>query len=295
MFGYVRIAPQVLDTPSYRQYQGIYCSLCKALGKRYGLPMRFILNYDMAFLALLRASAKPTDPRFSAGTCSFSPFCKRLCCNDEESLAEAADLSVLLTYYKLKDNAADEIGLKRYLYRFLTVLFGKWYRRAKAFLPAEEARIAAYMQKQAEAEREGASSVDRAADPFACFLGELLSPKQSDTELYRFGYCLGRWIYLADAIDDLPKDVKKHNYNPYALLHNLTDRSHAEEIKTAQQNGILHLNNCLAVCKEAYEQLPILRFDAIFRNVLYTGMPSVQNDLLLDKQQHKVQRKERVI
>ena len=295
VFGYVRIAPPMLDTPSYRQYQGIYCSLCKQLGKRYGVLSRFILNYDMTFLALLRASVKPQDPRFSAGTCSFSPVCKRLCCHDDDSLAEAADLSVLLTYYKLLDNAADERGVKQPLYRFLAVVFKKWYRRAKAYRPLEEARIAAYMKRQAEAEQARVNSVDRAADSFACFLGQLLSPENGDTPWYRFGYCLGRWVYLCDAIDDLPKDVHSGNYNPYAVINTLTPHASPQEIKLAQQNGLLHLNNCLAVCKEAYEQLPVRRFDAVFRNILYVGMPAVQNDLLLDKKKRKSQRKKRVI
>lgn len=285
MFGYVRVAPPALDTPSYRQYQGIYCSLCKQLGRRYGLWARFILNYDLTFLALFRLASRQQDPHFSAGHCSFSPFCKRLCCDESESLAEAADLSVLLTYYKLKDNAADERGVKRLVCRCLLRLLRGAYRKATVAQPAAQEQIAAYMQRQAELEAAETVSIDAAADPFACFLATLLAPAEPDSALYRFGYCLGRWVYLADAVDDLPSDARSGSYNPY--LSAARKQGESPNVKQLQEAGIRHLNVCQAVCKEAYEALPLRRFDPVFRNVLYVGMPTVQQDLLLTKRERR--------
>ena len=31
----------------------------------------------------------------------------------------------------------------------------------------------------------------------------------------QLGYFLGRWIYLIDAADDIEKDQKKNNFNPF--------------------------------------------------------------------------------
>ena len=38
---------------------------------------------------------------------------------------------------------------------------------------------------------------------------------ENEKVLERFGYLLGRYIYLCDALDDLEDDIKKGNYNPF--------------------------------------------------------------------------------
>ena len=53
MFGYVRPAAQRLTQEQEQCFQSAYCGLCHALGARYGLAGRMILNYDLTFLAML--------------------------------------------------------------------------------------------------------------------------------------------------------------------------------------------------------------------------------------------------
>ncbi len=288
MLGYIKASPASLDADSFSQYQGIYCSLCKQLGKRYGFLARMTLSYDFTFLAMLRMALQKKECSFSACHCSFSPFCKRLACSDIETLATTADTAVLLTYYKLQDNVTDSRGVKQLVYRFLLAFARRWQRKAALHLPKTDAHIAAYIQKQAETETAKVASVDAAADPFACFLGALIAPMGSiEDPLYRFGYCLGRWIYLTDAIDDLYKDVTSGNYNPYALSHELTTDTPPETVRETQQQGIFALNACLAECKASYDTLTIYRFDPLLRNILYQGMPSVQQDLPLSKKERR--------
>lgn len=54
MFGYVRIYKPELKVGEYEQYQGVYCSLCKQLGKSCGQTARLSLSYDLTFFALFR-------------------------------------------------------------------------------------------------------------------------------------------------------------------------------------------------------------------------------------------------
>ena len=59
---------------------------------------------------------------------------------------------------------------------------------------------------------------DEAAEPTAKFLSEIISlggTEENEKVLRRFGYLLGRYIYLCDALDDLEDDLKKGNYNPF--------------------------------------------------------------------------------
>ena len=55
MFGYVRPAADRLTQEQTDLFRSAYCGLCRTLGRRYGLPARMILNYDLAFLAILLA------------------------------------------------------------------------------------------------------------------------------------------------------------------------------------------------------------------------------------------------
>ena len=56
MFGYVRPAADgSADSGADRPVPRAYCGLCRTLGRRYALPARMILNYDLAFLAILLA------------------------------------------------------------------------------------------------------------------------------------------------------------------------------------------------------------------------------------------------
>ena len=44
MFGYVRPASDRLAAEQQRDFEGAYCGLCHALGSRYGMSGRMILN-----------------------------------------------------------------------------------------------------------------------------------------------------------------------------------------------------------------------------------------------------------
>ena len=129
------------------------------------------------------------------------------------------------------------------------------------------------MQKQADLERERVASVDAAAEPTAELLSFLftldVSEERQRRVLERLGYCMGRWIYLIDAADDLEKDRKSGNYNPFLLATDETD------IAVLRERAGASLNGSLAECKAAYELLTIRRFDGILRNVLDFGMAAV--------------------
>ena len=43
MFGYVKAAKPDLRVREYEAYKGVYCTLCKTLGKRYGIMILFFL------------------------------------------------------------------------------------------------------------------------------------------------------------------------------------------------------------------------------------------------------------
>ena len=111
-------------------------------------------------------------------------------------------------------------------------------------------------------EEKQSPSVDEAAEPTAILLSELYAKNESDedkkTVRKRVGYCLGRWVYMIDAFDDIEKDRKSGNYNPFLLA----GQDNYEKIK----GDLLMTAGEIAA---AYELLEIKKFANITRNVTW--------------------------
>ena len=58
MFGYIRVDKSELKIKDYEMYKAVYCTLCRKLGRKYGILSRLTLSYDFTFLALLNMSLK---------------------------------------------------------------------------------------------------------------------------------------------------------------------------------------------------------------------------------------------
>lgn len=284
MFGYVRLHKPTITMGEYEQYRGVYCTLCRRLGKRYGLGARMTLSYDMTFLALLHAALEADEPDFCAGRCSFNPTKKCLKCQNTVATDLAADLGTLLAYYKLRDTLADEKFLKKLGAACVYPILAVYRQRAAKRRPDADREIAAMMAAQAETESARTASIDRAAEPFAKLLSYMAAlVAQNDKQrvvLERFGYCLGRWVYLIDAVDDLADDLRDGQYNPYALAKDLR-AGDTDGIKACRAYAALTLNACLAECIAAYNLLDIRRFNGILRNILEEGMPAAQRRVIL--------------
>ena len=286
MFGYIKIHQPELKVGELEHYRGVYCALCRTLARRYGLFAQWSLSYDFTFLALLQLSLSQDCPGFQKKRCPYHPLKKRSCCCSHTALDNAADAAVLLTYHKLKDTIADSGFFKGLLARLLLPFAAADRHRCQKRHPDWDEKAAICMAKQRDVEQARSPSLDQAAEPTAELLAFLFSITEHNAAqqrvLSRLGYCMGRWIYIADALDDIEDDRKTGNYNPLlAAAHT------AEDSDAVRTRAIASLNGSLAECKAAYELLTIHRFDGILRNVLEWGMPSVQQQLGIPKKERK--------
>ncbi|MBR2338235.1 MAG: hypothetical protein IKA63_02075 [Clostridia bacterium] len=284
MFGYIKTYQPELKMGEFEQYRGVYCALCRRLGKRYGLLAQLSLSYDFTFLALMRLALAQECAGFRKARCPYNPLKKRNCCCDTEQLDAVADAAVLLTYHKLRDTVADSGFWKGLGARLLLPLAAHDRKRCAARHPDWDAAVAQCMQQQAALETERCTSIDAAAEPTAklleFFFTLCATEERQQRVLARFGYCLGRWIYLMDAADDLPDDIKNGSYNPL-----ITDTPDA--VARGRERVRLSLNASMAECKAAYELLDIRRFDGILRNVLELGMAQMQQQVLKGENSHE--------
>ena len=266
MFGYIRVSKGELKIIDFELYRGVYCTLCKVLGKNYGIVSRFTLNYDFTFLALLNMSLKDGCDKFSQKRCTFNPLKKCNLCNDTSAFDMPAAAAMIMAYYKLLDNIADEKGVKKIFYYALKPFLKSANKKAKKKYPHIEKMVSSYIAEQTALEKENCSETDKAADPTAKALGKILALCSDDTSqkrvLERIGYCLGRYIYLLDAYCDLSEDIKKNRYN--VLKNKLTNQVN-EYIKA-------QIYFCINEACKAFELLDIKKYKPVLGNILYLGL-----------------------
>ncbi len=273
MFGYVIPLHSKLTEEGRKRYKAAYCGLCHTLGKNYGFPSRFLVNYDMTFLYFLLSKEKSGE--FVPCTCPAKPFCKRDCIPCDPVMEYAADLTVLLSWWKLRD-ALEDGGLgKRVGARLGLWLYRRPYRKAAALRGEENALFERQLSLLSCLEQENCGSIDRVADTFATLLRGCGGQPETLSEgriLQTLLYHVGRYLYLADALEDLPADVKHHRYNPLSLRYEVTEGKLSEEDRTQLVDTV---EASVSIAASALELLPYEGDREILENIIYEGLPAV--------------------
>lgn len=261
MFGYITIHKDELKIKDYNCYQSYYCGLCRTLGCCYGQFSRLTLTYDMTFFIILLTGLYECKSELSMRHCPLHPGKRKLFLTNEFT-QYAANLNILLTYYNLIDDWADE---KNFSALTMSKFLHKSYLQAALQNPTQASCIKQYMKNLSTCEQSQERMLDIAAGYTGEMFGELLAFRHdewSDT-LKRLGFYLGKFIYLCDAWEDLDKDKKNGNYNPLIYCE---DNFFLDN----QFQSILTM--MAAECAKEFEKLPILKNVDILRNILYSGI-----------------------
>lgn len=282
MFGYVRPLTAELRVRELEDYKAVYCGLCRTMGKRYGFLARFTLNYDFTFLAMVLAyGAEPC--RVSQCRCPAHPFRKRKMCHGMPALEVAADESLILSVQKLRDDVADHRFFHGLPARVALLFLKPAYRKAAQARPEFDREVTKCLEELHTLERERSPSLDRPADTFARIL-QVAAPdtgeKSRNRALDQMLYHVGRWIYLIDAWDDLEKDVEAGAYNPIHERYQGREKTHVEDMRTT----LLHSRN---LATAAYELAKAERWDSILSNILYLGLPAIEELVFAGRWQTK--------
>jgi hypothetical protein len=268
VFGYIKIDKPELKVKEYEVYKAVYCSLCKELGKYYGILARLTLSYDFTFLALLNMSLKDGCPHFVKKRCAFNPLKKCSFCRDGAFLDMPCAVAMIMLYYKICDNIADEKGFRKLGYILLKPLFSKAHKKAAQKYPQVEGYVKDYIQSQLTLEKENCRDLDRVADCTASALAKIFTLCSESAEqkrvLSRLGYCIGRYIYLLDAACDFEKDAKSGSYNVFRY-ENTDLKSVIERVKP-------QLYFCINEAAKAFELLDIKKYKPILGNIIYLGL-----------------------
>lgn len=261
MFGYVSAHQPELKMREYYKYKAYYCGLCKVLRDKYGFMGQMTLTYDMTFLVILLTSLYETHTEQEENRCIRHPMKKQKMLYNEIT-EYAADMNLILTYYKLLDDWKDEksktslVGLR--------LLHGTFEElREKYPEKCEVIRRCLGLLQQCEKRQE--TNIDVTARYFGKLMSELFvfNKDQWEKNLRKVGFYLGKYIYILDAYDDVERDIGQGSYNPLLSIYKETDfDKRCEDMLTF----------VLAECTSEFEKLPCIEDAEILRNILYAGV-----------------------
>lgn len=272
MYGYVRPVKGELKIAEFERFRSVYCGLCHTLSRRYGPLSRFLVNYDFTFLAMLLAG--PEQVRTCPRRCAAHPLRPTECLVECGSLQTAADMTVVLGWWKLADGARDGRGARALSYKLACLALKRAYRKAAARRPAFATAVQTNLRQLQALERDRCPSLDQAADKFAAILrsistGEATPSRQRITgELL---YHLGRIIYILDAVDDLAEDIASDSYNPLRYRFQLMDGRLSAEDERILRAGMQLSHNAISGAYALMEENP---YSGILTNIIYLGLPA---------------------
>lgn len=253
MLGYVKIDKGELKVREYEVYTGYYCGVCKSIGRRYGQLPRMVLSYDAAFLAILLASLSDEIDTPVQEHCIAHPVIKKKTVIRNRAIDYAGDVMLILAWYKLADDAADE---GKVYAKPVMLMMKRIFRRLNSLYPELCSSVKCHLSALSALEREKCASIDMAAEAFSKIMEDIFTeglqavygsepPQQTspgadrsdygifgasgmqngpcgfaspgnDTRelLARAGYHLGKWVYMIDAVDDIEENIESGAYNP---------------------------------------------------------------------------------
>lgn len=267
MFGYVRPVRPELKCRDYELYRATYCGLCRCLRRRYGLIAPMLLNFDFTFLALLLWEPEETFTP-CRGRCHGNPLRKRPMCPDSPALEAAADESVILSWWKLRDSVRDDGFWRGLPARVLSWILRPACKRAARRRPEFDCTVRSCLEELSALEKENCPSLDRTADTFARLL-QAAAPREGaqGRVLSQLLYHLGRWIYLADARDDLEEDKLSGRYNPLAARYG--PRGDDGALRLTMDNSLARIGAALQLGNFGCRM-------ALLENIVYLGLPAVE-------------------
>ena len=202
LLGYVRAYKPDMKMMDYELYRGIYCSLCRALGRNYSPLAQLFLSYDFALACVIRLACAESGCSFSAKRCPYNPVKKCMICGSRDIFDFCSHAVIITVYYKILDNLHDKGFFSRLGAALIYPAVALMHRKAKILAPETEKAVADAMKLQTETEAKPSPSIDEAAHPSADALGRIFAlgaPESKAEALRTIGYLTGRFVYILDA------------------------------------------------------------------------------------------------
>lgn len=261
MFGYVVINKPELKIKDFDEYRAYYCGLCKALKQQAGARGQMSLSYDMTFLAVLLSLLYEPEEREYLTRCMVHPVTKHRM-KKNAMIDYVADMNLLLTGYKCRDDFTDEKNVMKACYG---AMLHSSVRKIQNIYERQTHQVEKSLKELALLEKECNYDIDKLSACFGRLLEEIFVVREDEWETYlrKIGFYIGKFVYILDAYDDLEKDKKKGCFNPF--IEKEKEEDFDEWVKQ------LLLMSAAEFARE-FEKLPIVDNVDILRNIIYSGI-----------------------
>lgn len=282
MYGYVVPNTDTLRASDLVLYRSFYCGLCCQTGKMFGQLPRFTTNFDMTLFAALLHDYAKSDIVIEEHGCVLNPK-KKAILQPNSLLERIAATNILLAYQKAVDGVEDGDGLK---HKVAKRMLRKPYKTAVSLCGDVNERIVISYAAQRDTEKNGVASVDRAADPFASLLRDLpalVIGEQTNDKMQSLCYNIGKFVYLADALDDVEDDFKSKRYNPFLAAY-LTDGKKFTDRKSFIADNREAITFCFdstaARAAQSFYEMRFYQSRSLIENIVCEGLPLKAKELL---------------
>ncbi len=241
MFGVMKNRSCSQSDEQKYEYRLHYCGTCKTMGTLFGQASRFLLNNDAVFLAEILSAVTPVKVDVSDWKSEYQSFnCFDLPSDSFEmplSLTIAANVTMVLTEFKLADHILDS---EKKHWKMVRKLFSKKFEQASTALeslsfPMEQ--LWSWFEKQLEHERSAPEYaethfprqlIDYCAKPTAHMTAIVFesgaravgcADEAILVEMRKLGGAFGKLVYVLDAFDDFAKDMRRKEFNPFAVAY----------------------------------------------------------------------------
>lgn len=279
MFGYISPDSPYLFIKDETLYKALYCGMCKSIGKGCGGFCKTALTYDIAFMSALMHNISGNDVKVEKRRCALHLTKRRFMTAPDDISVLLGCVNTVLAYYKLLDDRAD--GDKKGAFAFM---YRRGFKRALKRHPEVAKIIKRGIDEQSLLEREGCAVIDRACEPTAQMFRELSryclggsATEHTDA----LNYDIGKWIYLADALDDYDKDVKKGRYN--VLFNAFGEKEKAQAVQNHGDEINFLFNSLFADMRLRLSNITFHFNHDLTDNIILRGIPLKTRRLVYGK------------
>jgi hypothetical protein len=250
MFGLLRPQRRLLNGEDRRDHSSAYCNLCASLSYCYGVSSRLLVVHDVATADWLLSGQRAEPRLFPIANCvrgGVRSVARPACLSARQRFLAA--LSAYTVGVKVADDLSDHGTGKA---RLAQAIYGPVFARARRDLAVHGFDVAAFeavLATQRQVEESGETDLDAASAPsglaFALVArhlarqhGEGVGPGDAS----RLGDWIGRSVFLADACQDLERDLIAGAYNP---LRAPLDRTANGEDTDRRREALTYLGHFL--------------------------------------------------
>ena len=283
MFGYLNIQKDLLDSGQQGLWQTFMCGLCLSTKRQIGNLPRLFVNNDVNTFNVLFHSVTGKDVEITSARCAAHPLKKRSLLVTDEITDKLAVANVILTRWNLYDDVVDGGSVKK---RMALSALSSAYGKTKKMWEQLDEEIKRDYDALRNEEQSNCTSIDRATHHFALLsehFCKLALGEAANEYVTTLCYNLGRWIYLADALDDIDKDIEQGNYNPFVSSYGATETkqvaTHADEIQFVMYATLNRVAQC-------YNDLNVTKYKCVLDNIFYHSIRNKTAELLANLRQH---------